>query len=266
MRDEGGLPEIVKFMSVTYVRTRRFYIQNRLSFTFHRLQSIRAIDRTGRTRTEQELETLLKDIPSDNRNPDQLYRRIKEAAGITWYHEQTEVPVIQTIVSDDATQFRHIAAAWHALCWVHAGRPIKKLNPLSPLFQEEVRRILEDFWNFYRTLLAFQEDPEKFNIKDLRAQFDKIFTQITEYLALDKILQSIFDNKEKLLVVLQFPQVPLNNNPAELGARVQVRKRDVSLHTMSSEGTKSVDTMMTIIQTAKKLGVNPINYIHDRLL
>jgi len=220
---------------------------------------------TGRTLTEQELETLLKDIPSDNRNPDQLYRRIKEAAGITWYHEQTEVPVIQTIVSDDAPQFRHIAAAWHALCWVHAGRPIKKLNPSTQLFQEEVRRILEDFWNFYRTLLAFQENPEKFNIEDLRAQFDKIFTQITEYPALDKILQSIFDNKEKLLVVLQFPQVPLNNNPAELGARVQVRKRDVSLHTMSPEGTKSVDTMMTIIQTAKKLGVNPINYIHDRL-
>ncbi|MDD5188108.1 MAG: hypothetical protein PHF57_07860 [Methanoregula sp.] len=34
---------------------------------------------------------------------------------------------------------------------------------------------------------------------------------------------------------------------------------------MSSEGTKSVDTMMTIIQTAKKPGVNPINYIHDLL-
>ena len=127
------------------------------------------------------------------------------------------------------------------------------------------RRVLEEFWNFYRTLLAFQQEPEKFNIEDLRAQFDKIFTQKTEYPALDKILQSIFDNKEKLLVVLKFPQVPLNNNPAELGARVQVRKRDVSLHTMSSEGTKSVDTMMTIIQTAKKLGVNPIKYIHDRL-
>jgi len=162
---------------------------------------------TGRTLTEQELETLLKDIPSDNRNPDQLYRRIKEAAGITWYHEQTEVPVIQTIVSDDAPQFRHIAAAWHALCWVHAGRPIKKLNPSTQLFQEEVRRILEDFWNYYRTLLAFQQDPEKFNIEDLRAQFDKIFTQTTDYPTLDKILQSIFDNKEKLFVVLKFSSV-----------------------------------------------------------
>ena len=82
---------------------------------------------------------------------------------------------------------------------------------------------------------------------------------------MDKILQSLFDNKEPLLVVLQFPEVPLNNNPAEPGARVQVRKRDVSFHTMTAEGTKTVDTSMTIIQTAKKPGVNAIEFIHDRL-
>jgi hypothetical protein len=34
---------------------------------------------------------------------------------------------------------------------------------------------------------------------------------------------------------------------------------------MTPEGTKAVDTSMTIIQTAKKLEVNPITYIHDRL-
>jgi len=67
------------------------------------------------------------------------------------------------------------------------------------------------------------------------------------------------------LFVLKFSQEPLNNNPAELDVRIQVRKQDVSLHTMSSEGTKSVDTMMTIIQTVKKPGVNPINYIYALL-
>jgi hypothetical protein len=216
----------------------------------------------GRTLTEQEIEILLKEIPSDNRNPDQLYRRIMEAAGITWYHEQKEVPVVQTLVSDDAAQFRHIAD-FHALCWIHAGRIIKRLNPLTPLFREEVSRVLEEFWTFYRTLMAFKKEPDKFSIEDLREQFDKIFTQKTDFPALGKILQTIFDNKEKLLLVLKFPYVPLNNNPAELGARVAVRKRDVSLHTMTPEGTKAVDTSMTIIQTAKKLGVNPITYVHD---
>jgi hypothetical protein len=34
---------------------------------------------------------------------------------------------------------------------------------------------------------------------------------------------------------------------------------------MTAECTKSVDTSMTIIQTAKKPGVNAIEFIHDRL-
>lgn len=218
----------------------------------------------GLTLTEQELMILLKKIPSDNHNPDQLYRRILESAGITMYHEQKEVPVIQTLVSDDAAQFRHIAK-FHSLCWIHAGRIIKKLNPLTPLFQDEVSRVSENFWIYYRKLLAFQQEPEPSDIEYLRTQFDKIFTQNTNFPALDKILHTIFDNKEKLLVVLKFPYVPLNNNPAELGARVAVRKRDVSLHTITPEGTKAVDTSMTIIQTAKKLEVNPITYIIDRI-
>lgn len=218
----------------------------------------------GRTLTKQELEILLKEIPSNNRNPDQLYRRIMEAAGIAMYHEQTEIPVIQTLVSDDAAQFRHIAG-FHSLCWIHAGRIIKKLNPLTPLFQEEVSRVSEDFWIYYKTLLAFQKESEQGDIEDLREQFDKIFSQKTDFPALGKILQTIFDNKEKLLLVLKFPHVPIHNNPAELGARAAVRKRDVSLHTMTPDGTKAVDTSMTIIQTAKKLEVNPIKYISDRI-
>jgi len=71
----------------------------------------------GKTLNEAQLTSILNNIPSTNRNPEQLHRRILEAAGITWYHEQNEIPIVQTLVSDDAAQFRHIAM-WHALCWV----------------------------------------------------------------------------------------------------------------------------------------------------
>jgi len=52
---------------------------------------------------------------------------------------------------------------------------------------------------------------------------------------------------------------------AELKARVLVRKRDISLHTMSELGTKVKDAMMSIIQTATQLGVNVWKYIADLL-
>ncbi|MCX6689630.1 MAG: transposase, partial [Methanoregula sp.] len=83
---------------------------------------------------------------------------------------------------------------------------------------------------------------------------------------LDERIQRIAKNKQELLVVLENPEVPLHNNAAELGARVQVRKRDVSLHTITAEGTKAQDVFLTIVQTAKKLGVNPIAYFHDRFI
>jgi hypothetical protein len=44
-----------------------------------------------------------------------------------------------------------------------------------------------------------------------------------------------------------------------------LRKRDVSLHTMTDEGTKVQDTLLTIAETAKKLGVNLYDYLFDRV-
>ena len=41
--------------------------------------------------------------------------------------------------------------------------------------------------------------------------------------------------------------------------------RDVSLQTITKERTKASDTFMTIVQTAKKLGVNAYQYICDRV-
>ncbi|CEG12001.1 hypothetical protein MSIBF_A1850001 [groundwater metagenome] len=57
----------------------------------------------------------------------------------------------------------------------------------------------------------------------------------------------------------------MHNNDAELGARAAVRKRDVSLHTLTEDGTKANDTFLTIAQTCKKLGVNTYDYIFDRI-
>ena len=71
--------------------------------------------------------------------------------------------------------------------------------------------------------------------------------------------------KEQLLLSLEYPEIPLHNNDMERGARVCARKRDVSLHTITDEGTKANDTFLTIVETCKKLDVNPFKYIFDRI-
>jgi len=73
------------------------------------------------------------------------------------------------------------------------------------------------------------------------------------------------DKKSELLIALKHPEVPLHNNESELGARAQVHRRDLSLHTTTEDGTKANDTFLTIVETAKKLGVSAYAYIHDHV-
>ena len=66
-------------------------------------------------------------------------------------------------------------------------------------------------------------------------------------------------------MVLTHPEVELHNNPAELGARQRVRKRDVSFGPRRAEGAKAWDTFQTLAATATKLGVSFYAYVHDRV-
>lgn len=55
------------------------------------------------------------------------------------------------------------------------------------------------------------------------------------------------------------------NNPAELDARVQARRRDISYQTQNPKGVAAKDTLMSVVQTAIKLKVNVFAYIKDRI-
>ena len=214
--------------------------------------------------SEEELDNYLRQLPTRNKSIGTIYRRIKEAAGIAWYHNQKDWPVIDTLLTDDAPQFDHIAQN-HALCWIHAGRTLKKLHPLSPAIQDLLERKIQSFWEYYHLLAEFKERPLTEKIDVLEQRFDKIFNTKTGYNALDEKLKAIYKNKDKLLQVLSNPQIPLHNNESELGARVQVRKRDVSLHTITPDGTKAQDTFLSLKETSRKLGVNFFEYLYDRI-
>ena len=100
----------------------------------------------------------------------------------------------------------------------------------------------------------------------LRAEFDHLFAGRSGYDQLDEYQARTLAKKEQLLMVLSHPEILLHNNPAELGARQRVRKRDVSLQARTREGIEAWDTFQTLVATAKKLGVNLFHYFHDRIL
>ena len=68
-----------------------------------------------------------------------------------------------------------------------------------------------------------------------------------------------------MLLVLAHPEIPLHNNPAELGARQRVRKRAISFGPRTPEGAKAWDTFMSLAATTKQLGISFYQYVHDRI-
>lgn len=168
------------------------------------------------------------------------------------------------IVSDDAGQF-DVAGFLNALCWVHAERTINKIIGYSDKNRDILKRIQEQIWEFYQQLKDFKLAPSLEKSTVLDRAFDNIFTQKTSFQTLNLALGRIYNNKEKLLLVLRRPEIPLHNNLSESHIRDYVKKRKISASTRSDEGRRSRDTFLSLKKTCRKLGVSFWEFLKDRL-
>ena len=108
-------------------------------------------------------------------------------------------------------------------------------------------------------MLAFKANPSEDGAVRLSGEFDGIFATKTGYEALDERIAKTMAKKRTLLAVLRHPELPLHDNACELEARVAARRRDVSLHTRTSEGTAACDTMTSIVRTPGSSASAPSN-------
>ncbi|MBW6472761.1 MAG: transposase [Anaerolineaceae bacterium] len=187
-----------------------------------------------------------------------------DGAAIAAYHAQKEYPVVKALVCDDAPQFNWLGQGM-MLCWVHEGRHYKKLMPVIALHRELLDDFLKQFWEYYHQLLDYCQQPTIEERLRLETAFDGLFTNNTGYDELDQRIAKTKAKKDSLLLVLQYPELPLHNNASELGVRQRVRKRDVSFGPRTEDGVKSWDTFETLAETAKKLGVSFYQYLVDRI-
>lgn len=189
---------------------------------------------------------------------------VLDALAIAAYHTQSEWPIVRTLVCDDAPVF-NLLSEQLALCWIHEGRHYTKLEPRLTYH----RKILSDFqgrfWRFYDQLLDYTQKPTPSKAEWLSTHFDELFKAGGEYEGLDTRKAKTRAKREQLLLVLEQPYLPLHNNPAELGARQRVRKRDVSLAAASQVGLRAWDALQSVVATARKLGVNVYHYLLDRI-
>ena len=194
----------------------------------------------------------------------QQRKEITDAAAIAAYWSETDWPVIENLVCDDAPHYNKLTRRM-MLCWVHEGRPYKKLHPIVPLHRQLLDAFLTRFWDYYHELLNYKKSPGKAEHARLEAAFDELFATQTGYEVLDERIAKTRAKKQSLLLVLEYPELPLHNNASELGVRRRVRKRDVSFGPRTETGRRAWDTFMTLAETTRKLDISFHAYLRDRI-
>jgi len=182
---------------------------------------------------------------------------IREILGLNG-EEQTDKPII----TDDAGQYIGISS-YHALCWIHEIRYYNKMSPFLNHHKSVLNAFLTEMWNLYELLTRYKENPDQ-NMKTfIQEKFDSIFSIVTGYETLDKRIAMTKKKRGELLMILEYPNVPLHNNIAEIAVREGVIKRKISYGTRSDLGKLAWENMLSIMDTCRKLGVSFYKYLLD---
>ena len=166
------------------------------------------------------------------------------------------------IVSDDAGQFNVLQ---HALCWVHTERIFVKLVGFNDAQREALKRVRTEIWEIYAELKAYRAAPNEEHKAQIDARFDKLCATKTCFVSLNRALKRMHRNKSELLLVLERPNTPLQNNLSERDIRDYVKKRKISGSTRSDEGRRCRDTFASLKKTCRKHGLSFWEYLNDRV-
>jgi hypothetical protein len=174
------------------------------------------------------------------------------------------IPRNLLIHSDDAGQF-DVILFFNTLCWIHEERHYRKLIMVNDQAKADLERVKKQIWMIYNNLKTYKLAPDTDLKTTIEKQFDEIFQQQTSSATLNHQLQKTFKKKDELLGVLTRPDSPLHNNARETDARKAKTKFKVSGGTRSDCGRVARDIFLSLQQTCLKLGVNFIEFLHDRV-
>ena len=174
-------------------------------------------------------------------------------------------PLPHLLLTDAAAVFNDLVTR-HGLCWVHEGRHYQELSPVFDHYCRALRRFRKRFWKYYRRLVAYRLAPDAETARQLEVDFDRLFRTGTCYPDLAHCLALTRTRKDKLLLVLLHPELPLHTNATELAVRRRVRRRDVSFQPQSQAGLRAWDLMQGLVATLGKHGLTLREYLRDRTL
>jgi Transposase IS66 family len=174
------------------------------------------------------------------------------------------------LVSDDGSQNGDgCRCRIKQLCWVHEIRHYQKLFSFFTSEKYWQKKILHQWRKFYHIAKHYAEAPPE-ERKKQKEQIEQLFEQITNqktgYNLLDKQLGITRKKRQRLLIFLGHPYLPIHNNQCELDLRSFVIIRKISGGTKSKAGDISIARHLSIILTAQKQGLDVYQTLHGLLI
>lgn len=195
---------------------------------------------------------------------DEDHRRLLTEAALWGSLIEHQLYQDQPMLSDDAGQFKLLGFA-HGLCWLHAERHVARLIPLSKHQQRAYGTARDAIWDYYQQLKRYREAPTDKKRRELDSKFDKLFLGKTGWEELNLAMSKIHSKKAELLLVLEYPELPLHNNLSENDIRQFAKIRKISGSTRSASGLRARDTFISLKTTCRKLGVSFWKFLQDRI-
>ena len=144
--------------------------------------------------------------------------------------------------------------------WFESTGSKSRINFLELLSAGNINYVLN------AELKAYKLEPDNDKKAQLEARFDEIFVGDTCFASLTQALKRISQNKPELLLVLEYPDIPLHNNLSESDIREYVKKRKISGSTRSDEGRRCRDTFTSLKKTCRKQGISFWKFLNDRII
>lgn len=178
----------------------------------------------------------------------------------------------RTLVTDFYAAYNHIPGR-HQRCWPHFQRALERLR-LHPLLDETLEQWIDavlHLWSEGRQYRAFCRSKPRFgaSVFDRKRKRQKLEQQL--YALAEPHLEADAESVPQatlarriglflgeLFTFVEYPEVPDDNNAAERAIRPAVILRKVCGGTRSSQGTGVKADLMTLIETWKLQGKDPI--------
>lgn len=207
---------------------------------------------------------------SEKRNASEVQKLLQKGPWKTVVNEEGEEETFFEVFihTDDFSGYSEnkTRTMGRSLCWVHELRHFKKLIPWTTEQREEGERIQGELWDLYEKLKEYQESPSEQQAQMLEEEFDRVLTQPAQWKELSHRMELLYKKKENMLLVLEYPALELTNNQAERDLRPLVVRRKISGGSRSEEGEQHLTAVMSVLETARKVGVNILSFFRRLLL